>query len=176
MIDDWILLWIQGNLRCAFLDFLMPVITALGNLGFLWILITLTLLMIKRYRRDGVTLLTALVLFLLIGNFAIKLLVARPRPCHTDPLFELLIPLPLDYSFPSGHTMSSFAAATVLYRVRRSWGIGAFIIGTLIGFSRLYLYVHYPSDVLAGMVLGILVGMLVLWARKNLENRLKTVS
>ena len=105
-------------------------------------------------------LLAVLAITFLVGDVVLKNWIQRPRPFQEMPV-ELLIPPPESFSFPSGHTSSSFAAASVIYRVRKSWGIAAFILAVLIGFSRLFLFVHYPTDVLAGAVLGLLVGNLV---------------
>ena len=159
---DWAVLgWIRSRLQCGFLDFLMPRLTLLGNAGALWIFIALVLLCIKRHRRTGLMLLAGLAMGVLIGNLLLKPLAARPRPCWIDQAAPLLIACPTDFSFPSGHTLSSFIAAVILCCARRSWGWGAFSLAAGIAFSRLYLYVHFPSDVLAGIVLGITIGLLV---------------
>ena len=97
---------------------------------------------------------------LLIGNLTLKPLVARIRPYDVAGFDQLLIGKLSDYSFPSGHTLASFAAATVLVVMDRKWGVVALIIATLISFSRLYLYVHFPTDVLAGFVIGVIISLL----------------
>ncbi len=159
-LDHLILDWIQEVFRSDFLDALMPLITALGNKGILWIVITLVLFCFKKYRKTALTLTIALVLSLIIGNFILKPLVGRIRPFEANGFTNLLIPSPKDFSFPSGHALSSFAAASVLLMENKRLGIPAMILASLIAFSRLYLYVHYPSDVLAGILLGILCGFL----------------
>lgn len=159
-VDTAILDWIQTHLRCALLDFLMPVITHLGSGGILWIAIAAALLCFRRYRKNGCMLVLALLCCLLVGNLFLKPLVDRMRPYEINSLVELLIAKLSDASFPSGHTMSSFAAATVLLYTDKRFGIPAAVLAALIGFSRLYLYVHYPSDVLAGLLLGVLLGIL----------------
>lgn len=156
-IDDNVLNFIQEHLKNSFMDTIMPVITSLGNSGIVWILITIVLIAIKRYRKYGYMLALALIITLVVGNITLKPLVARIRPFDANDLKNiLLIEAPTDYSFPSGHTMSSFAAAIVLIYMDKKIGIIAMILAVLIAFSRLYLYVHYPSDVLAGMILGFL--------------------
>ena len=88
-------------------------------------------------------------------------LIARPRPCWLDDSVKLLIPIPTDYSSPSGHTLSSVIGATVLTKTNRRFGWAAIPLAAIIAFSRLYLFVHYPSDILAGAVLGAAIGLVV---------------
>ena len=149
---------IQG-LRTPLGDWLMPLITALGNGGLLWILIGVALIW-RGARREGLLVLAALAIEALLCNGILKPLFDLPRPCEINQHVELLIPRPSDASFPSGHTGASFAAVTALWLggVRR-WQV-ALVVAILIAFSRLYLYVHYPSDVLAGMILGVLCALL----------------
>lgn len=162
MSIDWnILDWIQSSLCYGFLDWLMPLITALGNGGALWIFTGVVLLCFRRTRPAGVMLLVGLALGALIGNGLLKPLIARERPCWVDFRVDLLIPEPQDFSFPSGHTLSSAVAATILTLWRHSWGRVAIPLAALIAFSRLYLFVHFPSDVLAGALIGIGLGFLV---------------
>lgn len=145
------------------LDTVMPKITILGDMGIVWIILTLILLIPKKTRRTGAGMAVALVLCLIFGNGIIKNLVARPRPFdmakYTVAKENLLIPAPTDWSFPSGHTMSSVAASTALFKDHTVWGFLAFVLALTIAFSRLYLQVHYPSDVLAGLILGFLMGL-----------------
>ncbi len=159
-LDFAILDAIQAHLRCAFLDTLMPAISALGNAGIFWILLALTFLCIPKFRRAGLDMAVALIICLVVGNLTLKPLIARIRPYDINTAVELLIKAPTDYSFPSGHTMSSFAAATTLLYRHKKAGILAMILAALIAFSRLYLYVHYPTDVLCGLVFGVLAGVL----------------
>lgn len=156
--DTLILDWIQNNLQCGFLDFLMPLVTALGNLGAVWIAAAIPLICIKKYRRYGIVLLAVLAFSALLGNFVIKPLVMRPRPCHIDESFLLLINTPHDSSFPSCHTLTSVACAAVLTMTDRRFALAAVPVAFFIAFSRLYLFVHFPSDVLAGGIIGFLVG------------------
>lgn len=112
---DWTVLhWIHDRLHCGFLDFLMPRITLLGNGGAVWVVIALILLCIRKHRRTGLALLMGLGAGVLIGNLLLKPLIARPRPCWIDQTTPLLIACPTDFSFPSGHTLSSVIAAAVL--------------------------------------------------------------
>ena len=157
---DWTILhWIQNTLVCPAMDFLMPKITLLGNGGAVWILAAVDLLATKKYRKYGAFLLAGLAIGVLIGNLTLKPLVARPRPCWLDESVQLLIANPTDYSFPSGHTLSSVIGATVLTKANRKFGLAAIPLAALIAFSRLYLYVHFPTDILAAAVLGVGIGL-----------------
>lgn len=145
------------------LNVIMPKITMLGDAGIVWIVLTLILLIPKKTRRTGASMAVALVLCVIFGNIIIKNLVARPRPFDMERYAlakeHLLIAAPTDYSFPSGHTLSSVAASTALFKDHSVWGFLAFVLALTIAFSRLYLQVHYPSDVLAGLILGFLLGL-----------------
>lgn len=153
-LDQSILYWIHDNLSCGVLDMLMPKLTLLGSGGAIWLLAAAIMLCTKKYRRQGVILLAGLAAGVLVGNVCLKNLIARPRPCWLDDSVKLLIPIPTDYSFPSGHTLSSVVGATVLTKTNRRFDWAAIPLAALIAFSRLYLFVHYPSDILAGAVLG----------------------
>lgn len=169
---DWsILHGIQQWIACPFLDFLMPKITALGNAGAIWILAAGGLILTKKYRKQGVILLGGLAASVLIGNVVLKNLIARPRPCWLDQSVQLLIARPSDYSFPSGHTMASAVGATILTKTNRRFGYVAIPLAVLIAFSRLYLYVHFPSDILAGAVVGILIGTAVYYCGGKIFER-----
>lgn len=158
-IDFSILDYIQSNWSNAFLDFIMPKITFLGNAGLIWILAAVMMLIFKKYRKNGIMLVISLGCCFVIGNLLLKNIVARPRPCWINESVNMLISIPTDSSFPSGHTMSAFAAAAVIMYTNRKWGIAAYILAVLIAFSRLYLYVHFPTDVMAGAVIGTAIGI-----------------
>ncbi len=160
-LDQSILYWIHDNLSCGVLDMLMPKLTLLGSGGAIWLLAAAIMLCAKKYRRQGVILLAGLAAGVLVGNVCLKNLIARPRPCWLDDSVKLLIPIPTDYSFPSGHTLSSVIGATVLTKTNRRFGWAAIPLAAIIAFSRLYLFVHYPSDILAGAVLGAAIGLVV---------------
>lgn len=167
---DTALLWHLHNLlQCAFLDAVMPLVTALGNAGALWVLLAAVLLFFKSTRRAGIAMILAMLLCYLAGNLAIKPLVARARPYQVDPSISLLIPAPEEFSFPSGHAMNSFSAAAALSGSHKEYGWAALALAALIAFSRLYLMVHYPLDVAAGALLGILSGVLAYHAVESRE-------
>ena len=148
------------QIHTPLLDKILVFITSLGNAGWFWIVLGLVLLCVKKYRKYGVLVLGALILSALFGNIILKPLVARQRPCWINDTVELLIRVPKDYSFPSGHTQASFAAATALFTGNKKAGICAYVLAALIAFSRLYMYVHFPTDVMAGIVIGICCGLL----------------
>ena len=160
-----ILDWMAANLRCGILDFLMPIITLLGDAGIFWIAVSVVLLCIPKYRKAGLGMVISLLIGVVLCNITLKPLVGRIRPYdyqlqHFGKTIELLVATPHDFSFPSGHTIASFEAATVILLYNRKLGIPAMILAVLIAFSRLYLYVHYPTDVLASVVLGIGIAFL----------------
>ena len=162
---------IQAHLRCNFFDVMMPLVTKLGNGGILWIISAAVLLLIPKTRKIGAAMLVALGLEVLCCNIILKPLVARIRPCDVNTAVQLLVSRPTDFSFPSGHTGASFAAVSVLYFGKTRLRIPAGVIAVLIAVSRLYLYVHYPSDVLVGALLGIMLGWLGVWLISCWERR-----
>lgn len=157
--DFTILDYIYEHMRSAFLDFLLPKITALGDVGIIWITITIIMLCVKRWRKCGIICALSLVLCILVGSFTLKPLFARIRPFDLNTAVDLLIDRPTDFSFPSGHSMTAFAAATSVYTCYKKSGRWLLALAGLIAFSRLYLYVHYPTDVIAGIIIGILLAL-----------------
>lgn len=169
MLTDWItkmdfmiLDWIQAHLRCELLDKLLPMITFLGNKGWFFIVIAVIMIAIPKTRRWGAWLASALSLGLVFCNMLIKNIVERTRPYDRVEDITLLVEKLNDYSFPSGHTVAAFEFFTVilLMPVKKIYKVLAGVIAFMIAFSRLYLYVHFPSDVLAGMLLGSLFGVM----------------
>ena len=138
----------------------MPYITKFADSGIGWILLALVLLIPRKTRRMGAAMGVALAIGFVTGNLLLKNLVARTRPFLFDPSIELLIAPPHEFSFPSGHTLASFECAVAVFCYRRKWGVAALLFAVLIAFSRLYLQVHYPTDVLCGAILGSLIGYL----------------
>ena len=178
-----ILDWIAENLRCCLLDKVMPAITFLGDGGIIWIAIAVVMLIFPKTRKAGLSMGAALLMGLVVCNLIMKPGFARIRP-YDYQLAEfgreipLLIDAPHDFSFPSGHTIASFEGATVLFWYNKKLGIPALILASLIAFSRLYLYVHYPTDVLSAIILGIGFGILGTLLVKKVwqlvEHRIKT--
>ena len=162
-----VLNWIQAHLRCGFLDAVLPVITRTADHGELWIILALVLLAIRSQRKYGAAVACGLVLDLVSCNLLLKPLVGRIRPFAVNTAVELLVKAPLDASFPSGHTAASFAAVFALKAAGSPLWKPALAVAVVIAFSRLYLYVHWPSDVLAGALLGAAVG----WAGARLAEK-----
>ena len=172
---------IQDHLRSAAADVVMPAITKLGNAGIIWIVMGVTLLATKKYRRAGILVLMALVVDLVCCNLILKNLIARPRPFDVNPMVKLLVAAPGDFSFPSGHTAASFAAVTALFLEKAKFWWAALILALLITFSRLYLYLHYPTDILGGILTGVISGIIAMVVFRRLEkiygkNHIDTVS
>lgn len=167
LFEAKIVLWIQQNLRADALDPIVTAITSLGNAGIFWIILTVLLLIFKKTRKIGLCCALALIFDLLAVNIAIKPLVARVRPYVTLPEIVPLGHLSKDFSFPSGHSAASLAAAWAIFRTtKRKFGVPAMILALLIALSRLYVGVHYPTDVIAGILIGIAVGELGVRAGK----------
>ena len=170
--DIPVLDWIAEKLWCPLLDAIMPWITLLGDGGIFWIAIAAVLLCIPKYRKAGLSMGLALLMGLVLCNLTLKPLVARMRP-YTFVLenygrnIALLVSTPSDFSFPSGHTIASFEAAIALLIHNRKLGIPATVLACLIAFSRLYLYVHYPTDVFVSVLLGSALAILGCWLVKK---------
>ena len=160
-IDFAILDFIQEHLSCGVLNFIMPLITHLGSAGAFWILTGVVMLIFRKTRKYGILMAVTLMLCLIIGNILLKNIVARDRPCWINESVNMLVSVPKDYSFPSGHSMTAFASAVVLLHWDKRFGIPALILAFVLAFSRLYLYVHFPSDVLVGALIGCAIGVVV---------------
>ncbi len=169
MLSDWIqqvdlniLNWMQENLKCDVLDTILSMITFLGDKGWFFIFVAVLLLILPKSRMWGAKLATSLSLGLIFGNMLIKNVVERVRPYDVVDNITLLVDKLSDYSFPSGHTLASFEFFTVVcfMPIQKVYKVLAGILAFTIAFSRLYLYVHFPTDVLGGMVLGTLFGVM----------------
>lgn len=159
-------------------DVIMPIITKFGDDGIFWICLALVLLIIPKTRKLGAVVAISLAMEFLLCNGIIKPLVARVRPYDLNPAVELLASKPHDYSFPSGHSSAAFASScALLFAGNRTLGIPALVLSILIAFSRLYLYMHYPTDVIGGAALGILCGYVGNWlVSKLIERRNRKLS
>jgi len=163
-LDANILLWIQQYLRSEFFTPLWTFITTTGNGGLIWIALTCFLLAFKKTRKVGVMCALSLIFSLIFTNLLIKPLVARVRPYEVIEGLAILIEKPHDFSFPSGHSSASFAVAWIMFRkLPKRFGIPALLYACLMAFSRLYVGVHYPTDVIGGIILGILYAMVAMW-------------
>lgn len=157
---DYTLLSRIAAMRTDGLNVFFKAMTALGDHALLWLLLLAFFVLIRRELRTSVSLTLALGSSAVLTNYVIKLLVLRPRPFVTYlELIALIVPSD-EWSFPSAHTATSFAAATAIFSYHKKMGVACYIAAALIAFSRLYLGVHYPSDVCAGVLVGILCGII----------------
>lgn len=176
-VDFQMLDFIQNNLRSDVLDKIMVFFSLIGEGGFVWFAIAIPMLFYKKTRACGVVMILSMGVSLLLGEFLLKNLIGRVRPCNINMEIEMLVKRPGSFSFPSGHTSSSFAAATSIFQWNKKYGFLALVLATLIGFSRLYNYVHFPSDVLAGMLFGISISLITyyLFKRYKIDNKIENL-
>ena len=173
-LDGNILLFIQEYLRFEWMTPIWKFITSLGNAGWFWIVLTVILLIPKKTRKIGIASALSLLIGVLITNIALKNLVARTRPYEVVEGLKLLVGKAHDYSFPSGHSCASFASAFVIYKMAPSkFGIPSVILAALIALSRLYVGIHYPTDVIAGTIIGIVSALTALWIVKKYSESTK---
>ena len=149
--------WFQ-SIHNDFLDYIVPKITMLANGGWFWIVVTLLLLIFPFNRKMGIQAALSLILTVIVCNLILKPSIMRCRPCWLEPEVQLLVSVPKDYSFPSGHSNASFAVATAICTRNKKLGIPALILAAAIAISRLYVFVHWPTDVLVGTLTGIAGG------------------
>ncbi len=163
-MNQWesnVVLFVQENLRFDFLNPIMQGITMLGDEGIVVIALSILLAVFKKTRKVGFTAGLSLFIEFVIVNLTVKPLVSRSRPYMVNELIQYITTRPSDNSFPSGHTGGSFAFASVIFfMLPKKIGIPAIIVASLIGFSRLYLGVHYPTDILAGCIIGMFTGFI----------------
>lgn len=164
---------IQKIFKCGFLDAVMPVITLFGDGGIFWIALSVIFIIFKKTRKMGITMGLSLAMGFILGNLCLKNIVARIRPYDLNADISLLVKKLHDYSFPSGHTLASFEAAVSIIMYNKKIGIPALALAGLIAFSRLYLYVHYPTDVLAALVLGTVIAMVSFYIVKKTDEKYK---
>ena len=161
---EFSILYAIQNMHCNWLDHVILTITNLmGNYGQIWLIVAAVLLLFKTTRKTGLCVLLSYGVVFVVGQYVLKDLIARARPCHIDETVQLLISRPSSYSCPSTHTGWAFAAAFSIFLNHRKTdklaGITALIVAAVIGFSRMYLFVHFPTDVLFGIVLGIMAAV-----------------
>lgn len=165
-MDFAVLDWIQETIACPALDAFFSFITHFGDAGIFWIIVGIVLLCFKKTRKAGFCLLIAISIGFLVSNLILKPWVARTRPYDINTAINLLISKPSDFSFPSGHTTASIASALAILYHHKKAGIGALVLAILVALSRLYLYVHFPTDVLVGAIVGTLASIGA-WALVN---------
>ena len=172
--DSAVMTFVQSGFHNPITDTVFPAVTYLGESGIFWILLSLLIIALGRkngWRTTGCLMLAAMLLGLLLGEIALKNIICRPRPFQEMPEISLLIPPPSGYSFPSGHSCASFAAATIIFLKDKRPGTAALALAALIAFSRVFLFVHYPTDVLAGSLLGVLCALAAAYGYRRLFQR-----
>lgn len=172
-VDERVLLWITQNLRIPALNEILTFYTNLGNAGLLFIAAAIVLVCFRATRRAGASAGVGMLLGFLITNLTIKPLISRARPWVVLEGLETLATSGDPNSFPSGHTCSAFAFGVAVAAVLPwKWAkAAALIAAALMGFSRLYVGVHFPSDVLAGAIIGTLCGLLGAWITGKVQDR-----
>ena len=173
-VEFAILDWFQ-TLHGSFLDVLLPAISRLSDHGEVWILLAVILLIMPKTRKVGIALACGLAFDFLLCNLWLKPMIGRIRPYELRPAVELLVSPPQDAAFPSGHTAVSFAAVAALATAHCRLWKPALVLAVLIALSRLYLYVHWPTDVLGGVIVGTFAGWIgakaVEWMTKRINRK-----
>ena len=176
MITQWDVSVLQAlqNIKTGFLDVVMTVLSYLGEAGAIWVFAAIIMICFKKTRATGVMVICAMLAGYLVGELGLKNIVCRPRPFITFPELVPNINPPSGFSFPSGHSCSSFAAATVMLMRDKRFGLPALLLASLIAFSRLYNCVHYPTDVITGILLGILFAVItmIIFRKTGLDKKL----
>lgn len=186
-LQNWdvsVLNWLQEHMANPILDGFFAFVTHLGDEGILWIALAVIFLFFKKTRKMGITMGVALLLGLILGNGVLKNVIGRVRPYNLEGAYgsiigvdDLLVGQPGDKSFPSGHTLGSFEAALAMLYYDRRFGIPAVVLAAMIAFSRMYLYLHYPTDIMGGVVLAvinvILAVLIVNAVNRYFENKKK---
>lgn len=162
-------------ISCTLLDWIFKIITFTGNGGMIWILVGFALVLKKNTRKMGLCVFLCLAATAIVNNLILKEIFDRTRPFVADPSIELIIKAPTDASFPSGHTASSFTAATAIFLYDRKKGCYAYLYALLMGFSRIYLQVHYATDVIGGMIVGIVMAKLVVVGLEKAEMKINSM-
>lgn len=171
---EYILLdFIRNTFSNNVMDIAMKSFSFLANIGWVWIAVAVLCLFFPKTRKIGITVALALIFSLIICNLTLKPLIGRIRPYELREGIALIITAPTDASFPSGHTSISFAGAVAIFTRNKKWGIGALVLASLIAFSRLYLYVHFPTDVFGGIIVGSACGAAAYFVSKRLFTKIK---
>lgn len=159
--DRDILLYVQDHWRTGILDGFFKAVTHLGDAGIFWLILTAVLLCFKKTRKAGAFSAGALIGSVLLNNVILKNAIGRVRPYELIPELELIIARAKDASFPSGHTAASFASCVaILPNVKKRYWAPLIIMACLIAFSRIYVGIHYPSDILGGFLSGLFLGIM----------------
>lgn len=175
VFDKTVMEWVQAHLHAGWSDPIFIFLSLLGEAAVVWLVPALVLCGCKRQRTGGMMVICAVALAFLVGNVVLKNMVMRVRPYVQFPDFtQLLIPEPGAYSFPSSHSATSFAAAAVFACVYPKLRVWAYLLAGLIALSRVVLFVHYPTDVLAGAALGICMGYVAMYGFQRIYRHFKS--
>lgn len=172
VLDFNILFWIQNLIRNDVFDVIIPFYTSLGEDGIIWIALGLILLIPKKYRKTGIMVLAALLVMLVVNNIVLKNLIARPRPCWTYPEMVQLVHNPSSYSFPSGHTTSAFAVAFTVFSQHKKLGKVIIVMAAIMAFTRLYVFVHFPTDIYGGILVAAAITTFVCFMEKKISPKI----
>ena len=156
---DFAILDALQKIHFALLNYIMAFFTYIGEGGAVWIAAALILMFIRSKRPAGFAAALSLIFELIFNENILKHIFHRTRPFLINTSIDTIVHRPSSYSFPSGHTCSAFAAATAIFCFDKRLGTIAYIVAALIGFSRNYFYIHYPTDVLCGALFGVLLGL-----------------
>ena len=165
-----VLHFIENNLQNPVLNIFFGIFSMISEYGAIWILLAIFLLFSKKYRKGGFALALALIFFFIFTNLFLKNIIARPRPFSLEE-FNIVIPKPSDFSFPSGHTATSFCGALILAKTNSKWAVPAYAVAVLTAISRIYFTVHFPTDILGGIVSGTLASIFALFVCKKIEKK-----
>ena len=166
--DFELLFFIKDHIRNDLFDVIVPFYTNLGNDGIIWIVFGAVLLIPKKTRKCGIMVLGALLVMLVVNNIILKNLIARERPCATYPELVELVKIPTSFSFPSGHTVSAMAVGFTVFTQHKKLGTVTLILAFLMGLSRLYVGVHFPTDVYGGIFVGAAIAFAVYYLEKKI--------
>lgn len=174
-LDTNILFWIQNLLQNDVFDVIIPFYTSLGEDGIIWIVLGLILLIPKKTRKCGIMVLGALLVMLIVNNIILKNLIARSRPCWTFPEMVRLVKNPSSFSFPSGHTVSAFAVAFTIFSQHKKLGKVVIVMASIMAFTRLYVFVHYPTDIYGGIFVAAAITTFVCFAEKKISPKIEAL-
>ena len=160
LFEIGILDFIRETFSCKFLDYFFMAVTTLSNKGFFWIILAVVLLCFKKTRKTGICLGVALLIGEIVGNQILKKLFERPRPYTVNQDITLIIERLTSFSFPSGHSRCAVECSIAVFANNKKWGIAAIVLAVLTCLSRMYLYVHFPSDIVAGVMIGVMMAFL----------------